>query len=115
MQLREDNCYLFQVWFLYFLTMPRPKLPEDQVMETVGVKLPPGVIAELDQLSDEWECKRGSAGRDLLLLGLAVVRATRSSDLPLGLALTRLGTDSAASLKDLPPTGKVKRFAKADG
>lgn len=60
--------------------MPRPKLPKDKVKETVGIKLTPDVITELEAIGKEWDCKLGTAGRELLLLGLAVYRAAQASE-----------------------------------
>jgi hypothetical protein len=59
--------------------MPRPKLPEEQVKETVGVKLTPDVIRELNEIADAIGSRPSAVGRELLLLGLAVYKGVAGS------------------------------------
>jgi hypothetical protein len=59
--------------------MARRKLPEEEVMVTSGIKLPKEIIAELENLGNAWGCKPSTAGRELLLLGLDVLRAAQKS------------------------------------
>lgn len=59
--------------------MARPKLPAEKVKETVGVKLPRDIIAELARLGALWDCAPSAAGRELLLLGLAVLQGSKDS------------------------------------
>lgn len=99
----ENNCYLFATFRRIFRAMPRLKLPEGQVKETVGVKLPPAIIDELSEIGAAWDMKPGTVGRELLLLGLAFVRSTRQDDLPMGLTLALKGAVRPA------PTHKIKQ------
>lgn len=55
--------------------MPRPKLPTEKVKETLGIKLEPANLEEVQAIADATGRKAGSVGRDLLLLGLAVRKA----------------------------------------
>jgi hypothetical protein len=48
-------------------------------MVTSGIKLPKAIIAELETLGTAWGCKPSAAGRELLLLGLSVLKAAQKS------------------------------------
>lgn len=55
--------------------MARPKLPEDKLKETVGIKLPPGAIESLKVKAEEQDRKPSAVGRDMLLLGLSIAES----------------------------------------
>lgn len=59
--------------------MARPKLPDDQRKETIGIKLPPEVIETLNTLAEEQDRKPSAIGRDMLLLGLSVTEQPTES------------------------------------
>lgn len=61
--------------------MARPKLPVSELKETVGIKLPPSVIRELELIGEKLGRKPSSIGREMLLLGLSVYKATGKSDI----------------------------------
>lgn len=61
--------------------MARPKLPTHLVKDTVGVKLTPDVIEELNAIAESVGSRPGTIGRELLLLGLAVYKSSRGSAL----------------------------------
>jgi hypothetical protein len=58
--------------------MARRKKKENDLLETVGIKLPPSVIAELDAIADNTITSRSWAGRRLLLIGLEIYHRNRS-------------------------------------
>lgn len=59
--------------------MGRPRLPASKLKETVGIKLPPSVIAELESIGEKLGQKPSAVGREMLLLGLSVYRASGNS------------------------------------
>lgn len=59
--------------------MGRPKLPVTELKETVGIKLPPSVIRELESIGEKLQQKPSAVGREMLLLGLSVYKATGGS------------------------------------
>jgi hypothetical protein len=58
--------------------MARRKKKENDLLETVGIKLHPSVIAELDAIADNTITSRSWAGRRLLLIGLEIYHRNRS-------------------------------------
>ena len=60
--------------------MPRRKIPDEERLETEGIGLPKQVIERLEEISLRWGVKRSAAGRELLLLGLAVYEAMHAGE-----------------------------------
>jgi hypothetical protein len=58
--------------------MTKRKKNETDILETVGIKLHPSVIAELDAIAGNLTTSRSWAGRRLLLLGLERYRRDRT-------------------------------------
>lgn len=61
--------------------MARPKLSDAQVLKDFGIKLHDDTVAEIVLLADEWDMAKSSVARELLLLGLAVVKSSKHSKL----------------------------------
>lgn len=61
--------------------MPRPRLKECEKLKDFALKLPDSTIANIEKLADEWDMGKTTAARELLLLGLAVVKASQHSKL----------------------------------
>lgn len=77
--------------------MARPKLPKDQVKETVGVKLTPGDIAYLQRIADATGSTASGVGREFLLLGMAVYRSVKNPESLLG---KMLGIKETEGIRD---------------
>ena len=82
-------------------TMPRPKLPEHKVKDTVGIKLPKNVISELETIGRTLDLKPSAVGRELLMLGLAVYKASSGNEILANL-LFRKSEISRVELKENP-------------
>lgn len=61
--------------------MARPKLADTAILKDFGIKLHDNTIAEIEALAEEWDMKKSTAARELLLLGLAVIKASQHSKL----------------------------------
>jgi len=57
--------------------MARRKLPEAQVLDTVGIKLSKATIKTLEELGQHWGCKPSAAGRVLLEFGRTIYEALK--------------------------------------
>jgi hypothetical protein len=62
----------------------RKKLPDSEKKDVVGISLPPHIIQKLRDIGQRWNGMPPSgAGRELLLLGLALVEGMEKRGLPL--------------------------------
>ena len=59
--------------------MARPKLSDDRILKDFGIKLHDDTVADIVLLAEEWDMAKSSVARELLLLGLAVVKASQHS------------------------------------
>jgi hypothetical protein len=88
--------------------MPRPKKNEEDLLETIGVKLNSETIKVLDEIASKTETSRSWAGRRLILLGLEQYMRDRRSVFP------QLENDPPESLPSDPDMiERVRRDAEA--
>lgn len=65
--------------------MARPKLPTELVKETLGIKLDPATIRELEAIGAARNLKPSAVAREFLLIGMAATEALRGNTFLAGL------------------------------
>jgi hypothetical protein len=89
--------------------MARKSIPEDEKLVTEGIGLTPEVISKLESLGFAWDVKRSTAGRRLLILGLAVYEFIEANEkLLLPLVRTKLERADQPSVSSRFASGFVR-------